>query len=194
MTPADCIVIIPARMGSKRIPNKNFAPIHPDGRSPLQLAVDCALHAGARNIIVTSDLVTPPGILPVIWHTRPPALAQDETPMFPVIEDILWSYPRIFGSSRSAILLIQPTQPLRQTRHLRRAAKLLTPSVDSVVSIGLDRFQRDGTVYAFWNSTVERFGTIYGEEIVFMPVPAAETCNLNIPEDWAEAERRLRTS
>ena len=50
---------------------------------------------------------------------------------------------------------------------------------------------RDGTAYVFWRRTVERFGTIYGEKVVLMPVPADETCPLDTPEEWTEAERRL---
>ena len=88
-------------------------------------------------------------------------------------------------------MLLQPTQPLRTPEVVRKAINLLTEDVDSVVTIGLDRFVRDGTAYVFWRRTVERFGTIYGEKVVLMPVPADETCPLDTPEEWAEAERRL---
>ena len=51
---------------------------------------------------------------------------------------------------------------------------------------------RDGTVYAFWRRTVDEDGTIYGQDVRPLIIPAAETCPLDTPADWAEAERRLR--
>lgn len=204
MNMTDCTVLIPARIGSKRIPNKNFKPLHPDGRCAVQLAVDCALYAGFRNIVVSTDwpgettsqgapiavAMGVPFLAPVVWDWRPSALAQDDTPM---IETVKYLIERFVSA---AYVLLQPTQPLRQPKHLRRALDLLDldySPCDSVVSIGLDRFVRDGTVYVFWKDTVERYGTIYGKDVCLMPIPATETCPLDTPAEWAEAERRLRT-
>lgn len=53
-------------------------------------------------------------------------------------------------------------------------------------------FIRDGTVYAFRRKTVTRFGNIYGEDVRPLIIPASETCALDTPSDWAEAERRLK--
>lgn len=52
---------------------------------------------------------------------------------------------------------------------------------------------RDGTVYAFRRSTVQRHGTIYGQCVQPLIIPREETCPLDTLEDWAEAERRLAT-
>ena len=51
---------------------------------------------------------------------------------------------------------------------------------------------RDGTVYAFYRQTVQRFGTIYGEHVRPLIIPAEESCSLDTMQDWAEAERRLQ--
>lgn len=53
-------------------------------------------------------------------------------------------------------------------------------------------YVRDGSVYAFRRSTVARFGNIYGEYVRGLIIDPSETCPLDTPEDWAEAERRLR--
>ena len=51
-------------------------------------------------------------------------------------------------------------------------------------------YSRDGTVYAFWRDTLERFGNIYGDGL-----PAAgrstpaESLSIDSPRDWAAAER-----
>jgi hypothetical protein len=46
-------------------------------------------------------------------------------------------------------------------------------------------------VYAFWRKTVERYGNIYGQDVRPLVIPAEETCPLDTPAEWVEAERRL---
>lgn len=53
------------------------------------------------------------------------------------------------------------------------------------------RYIRDGTVYAFKRKTVSQFGNIYGLACLPLIMDPAETCALDTPADWAEAERRL---
>lgn len=52
-------------------------------------------------------------------------------------------------------------------------------------------FSREGTVYAFRRSTLERYGSIYGEDCRPLVIDPAESLSIDTPEDWAEAERRL---
>ena len=52
-------------------------------------------------------------------------------------------------------------------------------------------YSRDGTVYACWRATLDRFGTIYGERCQPLVVNAADSLSIDTPDDWAEAERRL---
>ena len=52
-------------------------------------------------------------------------------------------------------------------------------------------YSRDGTVYAFRRSTVERYGTIYGEDCRPLLVDPADSINLDTPQDWAAAEQAL---
>ena len=53
-------------------------------------------------------------------------------------------------------------------------------------------YSRDGTVYACWRATLERFGTIYGERCLPLIVDSADSLSIDTPDDWAEAERRLQ--
>ena len=53
-------------------------------------------------------------------------------------------------------------------------------------------YSRDGTVYACWRATLDRFGTIYGERCQPLLVHAADSLSIDTPDDWAEAERRLQ--
>lgn len=52
-------------------------------------------------------------------------------------------------------------------------------------------YSRDGTVYAFRRTTLERFGDIYGDDCRPLVVDAAESLSIDSPADWDAAERRL---
>ena len=119
------LAIIPARHGSLGIPGKNFKELLPDV-TPVSLAIACARGAGIPWVLTTDAPVHGPNII----H-RPPALATDTTSMLAVVEHVLSVVP---GPPDELILLLQPTSPLRQVKHLRAAIKLLR-GVDSVVSV-----------------------------------------------------------
>jgi CMP-N-acetylneuraminic acid synthetase len=50
---------------------------------------------------------------------------------------------------------------------------------------------RDGTVYVFWRRTIERFGTIYGEDARPLVIDPAESLSIDTPEDWNAAAERI---
>jgi CMP-N-acetylneuraminic acid synthetase len=52
-------------------------------------------------------------------------------------------------------------------------------------------YSRDGTVYAFWRATIERFGGIYGEDCRPLLIDARESLSIDSPADWDAAERLL---
>ncbi len=52
-------------------------------------------------------------------------------------------------------------------------------------------YSRDGTVYAFRRTTLERFASIYGEDCRPIVIDAAESLSIDTPADWAAAERIL---
>ena len=182
---ANCLFLIPARLGSKRIPGKNFKELA--GHTPLSRAIACAWNLQTRHpVVVSTDNTKYRPASSVVVVYREDRLADDTALMIDVVKDALQRWP-----GGDPVVLLQPTQPLRRAETVRKAITLLTEDIDSVVTIGLDRFMRDGTAYVFWRRTVERFGTIYGKKVMLMPVPAEETCPLDTPEEWIEAERRL---
>jgi CMP-N,N'-diacetyllegionaminic acid synthase len=66
---------------------------------------------------------------------RPAALAQDDTPMLPVIEHALTTLA-VAGWSPDVIVLLQPTSPLRRPSHIRDAVTMLKATEpDSVVTV-----------------------------------------------------------
>ncbi len=52
-------------------------------------------------------------------------------------------------------------------------------------------YSRDGTVYAFRRSTIERTGGIYGDDCRPLLIDACDSLSIDSPADWDEAERLL---
>lgn len=130
--------LIPARGGSKGIPNKNLRSL--GGKPILQLAHEAALNSRAVDRVVLSTdsediaaLARSVGI--DVPFLRPPELAQDDTPMIAVLKHLIDQLAES-GEVPDAIMLLQPTAPLRKADTLKTAAELLQPEeVDSVVSV-----------------------------------------------------------
>jgi len=124
MTP---LVIVPARVGSKGVPNKNFREL-PDGTTLTQRAAAMGLHFG--DVVVTTDYPRLGDItLPfnVTRHRRPAELASDTATMQDVVLDVLAAYP---GEPNQPISLLQPTTPFRSQRTIQKCLhRLYTGSV-----------------------------------------------------------------
>ena len=132
------LALVPARAGSKGIPGKNLRLL--GGHTLIDYAARVARESGVvdRAVLSTdSEEMAAEGRrasleVPFI---RPEALAQDDTPMQPVIEHALASLAGA-GFAPDIVLLLQPTSPLRTPDHLRTAVRLLRDSgADSVVSV-----------------------------------------------------------
>ncbi len=132
------IAIIPARSGSQRIHNKNIVAC---GGLPL-IAHTCKAATGAKNlskVIISTDS---PEIAAIARHygvdtpfLRPAHLAANDTPMLPVIQDALATLSAQ-GMTFTAVALLQPTSPLRTSRHIDEALKLFVDhKPDSIVSV-----------------------------------------------------------
>ena len=125
---------------------------------------------------------------------RPASLAEDDTPMLPVVRHAIDTLSA-GGWTPEVIVLLQPTSPLRRPSHVRDAVTMLHETkADSVVTVvelprhlspdyvmriddGVLRpflpdgarvtrrqdarpaYSRDGTVYACWRATLDRWGT-----------------------------------
>ena len=129
------LAIIPARSGSKGIPGKNWTRMgaYPDDNPPVIRAMGVAFAAGCDEVVLSTDHPPNFAVLPCPRYLRrPAALAQDDTPMIAVVQHVLEQIP---GSPDQRIVLLQPTAVLRKPEHITQALALLTPDVDSVVSV-----------------------------------------------------------
>ncbi len=123
------IAVIPARAGSKGIPDKNIAPLC--GRPLLAYSVDAALNAGCfERVIVSTDspkyaeLAVGLGAEAVM---RGEGVSDDRAPTFLVLKDLFGQ----IGTDFDAFALLQPTSPLRTAVHIREAAALFAARADT---------------------------------------------------------------
>ena len=130
--------LIPARGGSKGIARKNIAACA--GR-PL-IAWTCDAASGSRRLARTLLSTDSDEIAAVALECgveapfrRPAELAQDDTPALPVMVHALdWLDAQ--GEAADAIVLLQPTSPLRRSEDIDAAAALFEKSqADTVVSV-----------------------------------------------------------
>lgn len=128
------IAIIPARGGSKGIPRKNLALC--GGEPLLYWTLQAAQESLLDEAYVSSDddeirlYVATAGFPKVKPLERPQRLAEDDTPSSAVLEHHLAERQWDVG------LMLQPTSPLREGRHINEALNLLELSdADCVVSV-----------------------------------------------------------
>ena len=130
--------LVPARGGSKGIPDKNIHPLA--GRTLLEYAARVAAESGVidRTVLSTdSDRIAEEGrrVGLEVPFMRPANLAGDDTPMLPVIEHAL-DFVAQHGWEPDIVVLLQPTSPLRTATHIQTAIRDLRDSgADSVVTV-----------------------------------------------------------
>jgi CMP-N,N'-diacetyllegionaminic acid synthase len=133
------IALIPARGGSKAIPRKNLAPL---GGRPLLAYTADAVRASRtidRAILSTDDAeiaAAGRGLGIEVPFLRPPELSGDDVPMLSVLVHALDWLERDSADPVEALVLLQPTSPFREARHIDEAVALFRErSADSVVSV-----------------------------------------------------------
>lgn len=131
--------IIPARGGSKGISKKNIYPLC--GKPLIAWTIETALRS--RHIsrtILSSDsdaIIEVAGKYGIeASFVRPKELAEDNTPALPVIQHAVGWLKGNEDYTPDYIVLLQPTSPLRTSRHIDEALEKLTHSdADSIVSV-----------------------------------------------------------
>ena len=132
------VAIVPARAGSKGIPGKNIKPLC---GKPLLAYTAAVVRAAAifdRALLSTdTEEIAEVGRAYGLEapFLRPPELARDDTPMLPVIEHAVQWLKRD-RAQVDIVVLLQPTQPLRDAADVVRAVRLLEEHrCDSVASV-----------------------------------------------------------
>jgi N-acylneuraminate cytidylyltransferase len=120
------IAIVPARGGSKRIPDKNIVDFL--GAPLMSYSIRAAQQSGLFDLIHVStenqriaDVAASLGV-PVDFM-RDPTLADDYTPLLPVLRWVLEQYARR-SREFDTVCLLMPTAPLIEADDLRRAEEI----------------------------------------------------------------------
>ena len=133
------LAIIPARGGSKGIPRKNIAILN--GKPLIYYTIEAAKKSEyLTDVVVSTEDVEIAKISrdlgALVPFIRPSNLATDEAESAPVIEHALKFMEDKRGFEYDAILMLQPTSPLRTNEHIDKSIKLfVSQDCDSLVSI-----------------------------------------------------------
>ncbi|HQV37058.1 MAG TPA: acylneuraminate cytidylyltransferase family protein [Flavobacterium sp.] len=131
------LVVIPARGGSKGIPGKNIKLL---GGIPLiQYTLEAAKALFPKEIICvsTDDLEIKKCVEKLgfkVPFLRPSELATDSSGTYEVLLHAIEFYENN-GYYPDTLILLQPTSPFRNSKHIEQAINLYTSEIDMVVSV-----------------------------------------------------------
>ena len=128
------LAIIPARGGSKRLPNKNI--LNLNGKPLIVYTIEAAKNSKKiDDVVVTSDSDK---ILDIAQEynvktiKRPLHLASDTATTFDAIKHTIDNLKEEY----EYIILLQPTTPLRNEKHIDEAIELLeSKNADAIISV-----------------------------------------------------------
>jgi len=133
------LVIIPARGGSKGVPGKNIRLLN--GKPLIQYTIEAAQEVFPNDsICVSTDSHEIKSCVEKIGlnvpFMRPLELATDEAGSFEVLQHALRFFSQM-GHNPEAIILLQPTSPLRTGKHIKEAIKIYEShnKLDMLVSV-----------------------------------------------------------
>lgn len=134
------LAVIPARGGSKGVPQKNIRPVC--GKPLIAYTIETALAArnALHRVIVSTDNQAIADVARVygaeVPFLRPADLASDRAPMIPVLKHAVEFVEHEESQRLDWILLLQPTAPLRKVADIEESLRLAQAGgCDSVISV-----------------------------------------------------------
>lgn len=197
--------IIPARGGSKRLPGKNIRPFL--GKPLIARTIEAGMRSRYidRLVVSTDDRK----IAEVsrrygadVPFMRPKRLATDKASSIDVILHAV-SHLEKDGDEYEAVVLLQPTSPLRDSRDINNVIKMLFgKNADAVVSVcpfeytpgwnvvvsGGDRLRVNGAVYAALTDTLKSKQSFYGTRTFAYKMPKSRSVDIDYIEDFNLAQ------
>lgn len=214
------LAIIPARGGSKGVRRKNLRLLN--GRPLLYYVLRAALNSRhITDVVLTSedeDILAYGAQFGVLLRQRPPALAEDDVPLAPVVRDALdWATSQ--RGPYSVVVRLQPTCPLLHPETLDRAIEtFLAQGVDTLLAATdathLMWREEDGRPVPDYPARVNRqqlprrfresgaffitrpewiqAGDDIGPRVSIMELPEDEGLDIDTKTDWLVAEALMR--
>lgn len=191
------IVIVTARRGSKRCPNKNVLPF--DGTNLIARTLRQARFLNPEKIILTTDYTWSEvwdGNAPVMFdekeymhYFRPRKLCKDGISSEAVVKDAIRSYLIKEGKrGLDTFCLLQPTSPLRAVETLVRAKILFEEkNFSALVSVN-PAYQPNGSFYfCIWDAFLMEH-SLYPKGSHFWICNWKESADINYPWEFRIAE------
>tara|TARA_A100001035_G_scaffold8690_1_gene6223 strand:+ start:647 stop:1342 length:696 start_codon:yes stop_codon:yes gene_type:complete len=130
------IGVIPARGGSKRLPNKNLKLINDISLTELSI-IESIKSNSLSELILSSDLDKILDLgkkYKIILDKRDQSLARDESTTLSLLKNLINKYS--LDEYNSAFVLLQPTSPLRLFSDIDKSIQLFhQKNADSIVSV-----------------------------------------------------------
>lgn len=213
MVKKNILVVIPARGGSKGIPQKNLRLLN--GKPLISYVIKTALSIQEiDNVIVSSDNES---ILSIAEKygadslKREEDLSSDKITLDPVIQDALLKSEKFFNKEFDIIITLQPTSPLLKSTSIIKALSMFNDSsIDSVLSVVNDThltwiqengrykpnylkrvnrqelpkiFKETGGIIACTRETLVK-GSRIGNEVCLVELDKEESIDIDNYEDW----------
>lgn len=125
--------IIPARAGSKGIPGKNYKLLN--GKPLIQYTIEAAMNSLLSKVVISTNCPEVARIgkeLGVEVVARPEELCRDDSPTIDAVQYTL----KHISDEFEAVMILQPTSPLRTSKHIDDSLKLFCEgNADSLVSV-----------------------------------------------------------
>lgn len=201
------IGLIPARTGSKRVPNKAMSLLA--GKELLSYTIDVATRSNLKSIILTTDYkrnqVQHLLNSKIEYIKRP--IVKDDEPASNYIQHII-ELKDLYKDD--VICLLQPTCPIRDTRDINNAiSKFKQSGKNSLVSaykldflaklynyfgqnIGFDKdshyYYRNSSIYIFKVGLFLETNSIFESEPEIFEMEKYKSIDIDTPEDFIHAE------
>lgn len=180
--------VIPARGGSKRLPNKNIIDL--GGKPLLAWTVEAARRSDVLSKLVVSseddEILSVARKLSVATVVRPAELATDEATSVSVLKHALSAVHELFDF----VVLLQPTSPFRSAFDIVRGAAFLKEGSYPIVSATEGEWKPNGAFYGAKPSWVMK-GTLYDRRSPRFYMPPERSIDIDTAEDLERARAML---
>ena len=162
------LAIVPARSGSKEVPNKNL--ILFKKKRITNIAIDIGLSIKKiKKVIISTDSKKILAFAKkygnkIMKIKRKKKLSEDKTPMLPVLKDALIKFEKKYKEKIDAMIILDPTSPLRQKKDIEKGMKifkkenvdLLLSCHKATVSPYFSLFEKKGKFYQLSKKTARQ--------------------------------------
>jgi CMP-N-acetylneuraminic acid synthetase len=170
--------LIPARKGSKGVPNKNLRLVF--GKPLIVHAIECGLQCEfIDHLIVSTNCKNIATVArdsgAEVPFMRPKELATDEAPMLPVLEHAVLKTEEHYAEQVNCLILLDPTAPLRRLDDLIGAFDLFRNEDCGAVVSGsvaqrnpyFNMVQKKSTYYTLVNNSMQTIGRRQDAPLVY---------------------------